>query len=765
MGKPPTDVEELLRTKFLAKISARVKLENSITKVFRYFDLTDCGYCTLPEFSRALRDYTLGVPPGEVEALFRKYARTNGGKLAVDYKEFSVALATGLPPADLVSLRPVPDLMQILRRQLYGSGVASLCELVLALQFGADEQFRVMPVADAVEVICAHFRGTGTSIPPEHAESVVLPFEENGEVHIDEFLHALREPMSEAGRSLLRACFRKLDVNAEGCVELEALRASYNPARDPRVADGELSADEVAGELFFAIDQWLKFRRGDELPATVISWDEFEDFFLATHPCLPDFDRAFEKVMDLDKSAYGAIKTVGQPAAGMPPRTRAGLHHWQTDTLKRSVEYRDACEAVDLDAAIARVRADVAQRGLTAAVTVVQTFVEMDDDMDNMIDVGEFRRACAICNVKFLDSEEEVLFQTVAKDALLPVYGFLAALHGQLSPPRQQAVKDAWANIMRSNGGWSEAVPPRALQACFVPHAHPAVLHGKTDDQKVLKEFLDTFAILTRTMGGCADGNISYGDFESYYIVVSSTIPTDSYFELLVRRLWGVERLPAAAAREPPSPAPSSQRRFPHIESHIPNLSTSAPFPSSNSRAVAIWPRLREAVAKRGLRGWKVLVSYVEKRGSSGKLIKPDFVRFCKTTGLGFSADELEQVCAQFDLGTGYVDAGGVLACIRGELSTLRQELALGLFAKLAEGSETKVTAERLKQLNTHPTAALGGKTPKDVEQDWIEGVDYWAGENGDFTEGEYLDFMSYVSAILPEDDEFKLLASELIAG
>ena len=31
-----------------------------------------------------------------------------------------------------------------------------------------------------------------------------------------------------------------------------------------------------------------------------------------------------------------------------------------------------------------------------------------------------------------------------------------------------------------------------------------------------------------------------------------------------------------------------------------------------------------------------------------------------------------------------------------------------------------EVTAERLKQLNTHPTAALGGKTPKDVEQDWI---------------------------------------------
>jgi Ca2+-binding EF-hand superfamily protein len=386
----------------------------------------------------------------------------------------------------------------------------------------------------------------------------------------------------------------------------------------------------------------------------------------------------------------------------------------------------------------------------------------MDDDMDNMIDVGEFRRACAICNLKFFDSEEEVLFQTVAKDGLLPVYGFLAALHGQLSPPRQQAVKEAWANIMRTNSGWSEKVPPRALQVCFVPHAHPAVLHGKMDEQKVLKEFLDTFAVLTRTMGGCADGSISYGDFESYYIVVSSTIPTESYFELLVRRLWGIEKLPERKA--PPTPPPSSARRFPHIESHIPNLTNNAPFSTASSRAIAIWPRLREAVAKRGLRGWKVLVSYIDTRGTDGKLIKPDFVRFCKTTGLGFSADELEQVCAEFDLGNGYVNAGAVLGCIRGDMSDLRKGLALGLFSRLA-GADAKVTASRLKQMNTHPTAVLGGKTPKDVQQDWIEGVDYWAGKTGDFVEEDFLDFMSYVSSILLQDDEFKLLESELIAG
>jgi len=230
--------------------------------------------------------------------------------------------------------------------------------------------------------------------------------------------------------------------------------------------------------------------------------------------------------------------------------------------------------------------------------------------------------------------------------------------------------------------------------------------------------------------------------------------------------MGGVEKLPERKAA-PPSPPPSSKRRFPHIESHIPNLTNNAPFPTPKARAIGIWPRLREAVAKRGLRGWKVLVSYVTTRGSAGKLVKPDFVRFCKTTGLGFSADELEQVCTEFDLGNGYVNAGGMLTCIRGDLSPVRRDLALGLFTKLAQGAgpDTKVTAYRLKQMNTHPTVVLGGKTPKDVQQDWIEGVDYWAGESGDFLEDEYLDFMSYVSAILLQDDEFKLLASELIAG
>ena len=49
-------------------------------------------------------------------------------------------------------------------------------------------------------------------------------------------------------------------MNAEGCVELEALRASYNPARDPRVADGELSADEVETRLTDQRDGKMKLK-------------------------------------------------------------------------------------------------------------------------------------------------------------------------------------------------------------------------------------------------------------------------------------------------------------------------------------------------------------------------------------------------------------------------------------------------------------------------------------------------------------------------
>jgi Ca2+-binding EF-hand superfamily protein len=621
-----------------------------------------------------------------------------------------------------------------------------------------DPALRLIPTGIACEVLKEHFAGSVADLPADQLFAVVAPYEDRDQVFCDEFLQALREPLPEKSRSLLRTAFRKLDPDSEGVIDFEVVRQHLNPSRDPRVAEGSVSASVVEEELVGSMHTWLQFRRCHEEPTLALSWDEWEDFFLAVHPCFPDFDKTFEKIWDLDKSAFEGKKTAGQPAAGIQGRSRVGLHHWQEDTLPRNVGYRDACEAVDLEKSIARVRGEIAERGLGAAVAVVNAFVAMDDDMDNRIDISEFMRACSSANIKFLDSEEEVLFSTVAKGKLLPVFGFLAVLHGELSQLRENTVKEAFANIRRKNGGWSDSVPPSALRRAFTPGAHPAVIHGKRTEDEVLREFLDTFTTLTRAMGGCKEGNISYDDFVSYYVVVSSTIPTDSYFQLLVRRLWGVEKIPGALTapeKEPPLPG-----RFPHIESTI--VMEDATRGASDSLAAA-WPRLRATVAKRGLKGWKILLTQAKAKGPAGKLLKSDWARFLKTSGLGLSADEQEVVMAKYSDG-GYIKSGTVLDLIRGELSPERHDIALGLFSRLANPSST-VSAARLCMVNTHPTAVLGGKQPHEVQADWEESIAFFAPSGGEFGQEDYMHFMSYVSAIHARDDEFKLLVSEIIAG
>merc|ERR1711963_162976 len=55
-----------------------------------------------------------------------------------------------------------------------------------------------------------------------------------------------------------------------------------------------------------------------------------------------------------------------------------------------------------------------------------------------------------------------------------------------------------------------------------------------------LAEFLDTFSLLAHVRGGCQGGMVAFSDFLAYYDLVSSTIENDSYFDLLMHRLWPI---------------------------------------------------------------------------------------------------------------------------------------------------------------------------------------------------------------------------------
>ena len=72
---------------------------------------------------------------------------------------------------------------------------------------------------------------------------------------------------------------------------------------------------------------------------------------------------------------------------------------------------------------------------------------------------------------------------------------------------------------------------------------HPDVLSGKKTSDQVLLEFLDGFDV-----GGTKDGKVTLQEFERYYSSISASIPSDDYFELMIRNAWHISGGEGAAA-------------------------------------------------------------------------------------------------------------------------------------------------------------------------------------------------------------------------
>merc|ERR1719162_1221388 len=84
------------------------------------------------------------------------------------------------------------------------------------------------------------------------------------------------------------------------------------------------------------------FRRGQRsYPTNLVAWEEFEDYYKFICGCFESdaqFIMTLTRAWDLDKSPSDSIETrhhQAAPAAGIPPKGRSGLHHWQENTLPK----------------------------------------------------------------------------------------------------------------------------------------------------------------------------------------------------------------------------------------------------------------------------------------------------------------------------------------------------------------------------------------------------------------------------------------------
>eukprot|EP00930_Biecheleria_cincta_P027363 TRINITY_DN1922_c0_g2_i1.p1 TRINITY_DN1922_c0_g2~~TRINITY_DN1922_c0_g2_i1.p1 ORF type:complete len:874 (-),score=184.20 TRINITY_DN1922_c0_g2_i1:60-2606(-) len=716
-------LEEVMLHKIGQMITSRTTEEQFVAKALKFHDLSNAGWVDFEKFKRAMAPYSVGVGDQDLRAIFSRYAQEN----MLPIRQFASEFVHGdrraedvpLPsaqPQEVTDSSPEETLMR-LKDFLFENGPRGITSLAAAFRDADAQNSRVINFDTFQMVMSEFFQESPCQFSDEQLDHVFELFLAPNSAQVmayDEFFLALTEEPNQQRRASIRQAFRRLDGGSEGLVDANLIISSYNANRHPDVSAGRRQPEEVRDEFAETLKDHVGYRRGQRsYPTNLIAWEEFEDYYKSISGCYvsdEEFCSMMQKVWDLNKIPDASVESraaLARPAAGAPAKSRAGLHHWQTNTLTTSPTHHKVDAFTKIEDVLLRARGLIARKGIRAAVDVVQNFYEADDDVDDEIDVYEFRSACQKSGIAFRDAEEVSLFNAVGSQTAgkMNLPQFLRQLHGELSPRRRAVVEKAFAALGGIPEDPESAVSPQTLKECFAAQAHPLVLQGQLEPGYVLAEFLDTFSQLAHVLGGCENGMVHFSDFLAYYEVVSSTIDNDTLFDLILQRVWDVPSQDTRTPKEAWGEKPMSPRRQVAItevqptqvraaspmrvkrppahqgpsayskpgrsqngqeldasvqESHrrFGRMGDGAPICSPITKSSIVFDqaghgqlggvilRLRKALALRGLKGWQGFVQRFQHYDyrRNGTAMRLDWQRIAKNMGLGLSPDEQELI-------------------------------------------------------------------------------------------------------------------------
>eukprot|EP00435_Cladocopium_sp_Y103_P041453 s1947_g11.t1 len=651
--KDLNQIEEAILGKIQERVHSRTTEETFLAKALRYQDLSSCGWLDLPKFSRALLPYTSGVSDKDVEAIFERYA--DQGSLPI--RPFASEFVSGVrrdeqAPEPMYQERDLSEeTLESIKDFLYDQGPRGITSLAAAIRDADPQNARVISF-DTFEMVMQDFF-QDTPCQEVDIAAVFDMFRQHSQplMPYDEFFLALKEEPSALRRAAIRQAFRRLDAASEGVVDITLILRSFNANRHPQVSVGARNASEVLEEFAESLKDHISFRRGQRsYPTNLVAWEEFEDYYKSISGCFEsdeEFCGVLEKVWDLNKAPDASVEgraALARPAAGGAGNNlRTGLHHWQTNTLPASITHHKVESVTKVEDVLRRTRQLIARKGLRTAVDIVQHFYSADDDVDDQLDMYEFRQACRKAGLTFREAEEVSIFDACAETkGKIHLPTFLKLLHGEMSSARRSLVERAFSAVGGNPQDDQSVVSPSKLKEHFMAQAHPLVVRGQLEPGYVLAEFLDTFSQLAHVLGGCENGMVSFADFLAYYDVVSSTVENDSLFDLIVQRVWDVKskawdadgevsprRLvrevddapsPTAEKRPPAHSGPSAytmdsprgpqehHRRFGRGPQASAITKSSIVFADIVNTLQEVFQRLSRSISLRGLRGWLTVV-------------------------------------------------------------------------------------------------------------------------------------------------------------
>eukprot|EP01041_Mallomonas_annulata_P008244 gene8244-16960_t len=206
----------------------------------------------------------------------------------------------------------------------------------------------------------------------------------------------------------------------------------------------------------------------------------------------------------------------------------------RTQTRGMSADTRDAPNP-GTQFTITRLKDQLKSHGGSGFLGLQRKFkIIADDDGNNVINLGEFKKCLKELKLDISDIELRMLFEFFDKDrsGSIDFEEFIAGLRDPLSPRRLDLVRQAWSKIDRNGDGIVDITEVAAL---YDVSKHPDVISKRKSPEDAYREFLSVFE-----RGGNVDGSVTQEEFENYYTNLGASIEKDDYFELMIRNAWHI---------------------------------------------------------------------------------------------------------------------------------------------------------------------------------------------------------------------------------
>ncbi|XP_041356967.1 calcyphosin-like protein isoform X2 [Gigantopelta aegis] len=208
-----------------------------------------------------------------------------------------------------------------------------------------------------------------------------------------------------------------------------------------------------------------------------------------------------------------------------------------TSKLNAEIIRRAKAKALNETDPVEKFKQLLLARGAKGIKNISRSFRIMDDDRSGQLNFNEFLTGCRDVGMDLEDFSKEDLNAVfkqfdVDDSGSLSVTEFLRIVRPKMSPNREKLVSMAYSKLDKTG---DEKVTVEDLQGVYDVSQHPKYQNGEWDQNRCLREFLDTFDSSKHK-----DGLVTFEEFKNYYSAISCGIDDDSYFDLMMRKSWGL---------------------------------------------------------------------------------------------------------------------------------------------------------------------------------------------------------------------------------